>query len=325
MSVSITDEVTKSGKARGPQANVPALASATVGNQLAGTNNKTGPANSAMAATISNAKTANMSSHATSKQKKKHKRRKSTDGEGDNVVFDPNRYIPACSVDFVKPHTLLDLTSPTIADREEKLLTLANLSCEARGRVTQMTFLRDALDGLLMRQIACLLTALTHNQPMPLPLSSPGGQMLLHATQQPAQALIDQHLLVPRSASVDEDPAAVLLRNPEDALAAAAAVLDGSANLPLVNDDDDDDASATAFHQYAADPGKKKALTQFKKQPLRLSAAHKIIQLDCAQKEQDIHILRDRIALLLQRPPDSPPTTARRPKGNLANNQPESL
>jgi hypothetical protein len=35
------------------------------------------------------------------------------------------------------------------------------------------------------------------------------------------------------------------------------------------------------------------------------------VQLDCAQKEQDIHLLRDRIVLLLQRPSlDSPPNTA---------------
>lgn len=222
-----------------------------------------------------------------------------------NVLYDPNKYSAACNPEFVKSHALLDLTSPAITEREEKLIELALLSCEARGKMAHLTALRDALDGLLIRQLACLMTVLHHNQPIPLLATSAAARMLMDATHQPAEALIEQHLLVPKSATIDFDD--ILENHGPPAHFLTPTIAEEGSSIS--------DTAAMVQQQqqqqHLHQPKKKLTIAQFKKMPLRLSAAHKIVQLDCAQKEQDIHLLRDRIVLLLQRPSlDSPPTTA---------------
>ena len=92
------------------------------------------------------------------------KRRKKTAAANSNsnnqqvVIYDPQDFVETCSGDFLKQNTLLDL-SRGIGDREERLLKLVDNCCLAKGKVRQLTAIRDGLNRELMKQ-ACLLLSI---------------------------------------------------------------------------------------------------------------------------------------------------------------------
>lgn len=106
------------------------------------------------------------------------------------VIFDRNWYAAACAPDYLRPHCLLDIaaTSVVSADREARLINLGRLTCEARGKVQQMQAVKASLDGLLVREIALLLTLLDEGasvHPQNQQHVS-GGRPLPHNTKPPS-------------------------------------------------------------------------------------------------------------------------------------------
>lgn len=95
----------------------------------------------------------------TKKPSKSPKKPKQQDPFEGNVIYDPDAFSQVCSSDYLRPNTLLDLYRK-VQDRDERLVNLADQCCVAKGKVKQLTFIRDGLNRELVKQ-AVLLLAIT--------------------------------------------------------------------------------------------------------------------------------------------------------------------
>lgn len=64
-----------------------------------------------------------------------------------DVVYDPDVYLPFCNGEYIRPHLLLDMNQG-ITDKEERILNLAAMLCNAKGKVIQMNSIKEVRIGI---------------------------------------------------------------------------------------------------------------------------------------------------------------------------------
>lgn len=202
------------------------------------------------------------------------------------AIYEPERYHPACAGDFLKPHTLLEnstfLTSNPSLGSDSKLLQLAMLCCEARGKLQQLTVARDGLDVMVTKQAALLLTVTNG-----LVLDSSMATVGTNTTQVQVQLGFSQQPLQPIGQPSPNT------RNPRGG--------NNRVFRPF---------NSSSKHDVKVSIAQQLQLQQASARPLQLSAARRIVQLDCAQKDQDIRLLRSKVLAALQQHGREAPHTA---------------
>jgi hypothetical protein len=93
------------------------------------------------------------------KKKKTNPSNPNSGGTGNTVViYDPQEFVESCSGDYLPGSVLLELNNKGIGEKEEKLVKLVENCCQAKGKVRQLTAIKDGLNRELMKQIVVLLS-----------------------------------------------------------------------------------------------------------------------------------------------------------------------
>jgi hypothetical protein len=97
--------------------------------------------------------------------------------EEQNIIYDPNEFLPACSADILRPYCIMEMQKG-IHDREERMSKLALLTAKAKGKVKQLTCIKEGLDQEITKQGCLLLMVLdlleTQTLKSPLLNTGPG-------------------------------------------------------------------------------------------------------------------------------------------------------
>lgn len=83
------------------------------------------------------------------KKKKKKTTTAATSSSNPVVIYDPQDFVESCSGDFLRPNTLIDINKG-IGDREERLLKLVDNCCIAKGKVRQLTTIKEVITLVLL-------------------------------------------------------------------------------------------------------------------------------------------------------------------------------
>lgn len=74
--------------------------------------------------------------------KKKKKKATKKDQANPIIIYDPQAFAESCSGDYIRPNTILEVNKG-IGEREERLITLVDNCCVAKGKVKQLTAIKE--------------------------------------------------------------------------------------------------------------------------------------------------------------------------------------